>query len=559
MNIVLNTTQSYDLSQLAKSLTNSDDDLIYIVKQIDGKDVSIAVERSVFLQGISGGDTDKFIVSGGVVWDGAGMNFTSTLINWNYYGDQQISPVQALVLDDGDSLPRTDVFAINVDTNSVDIIKGVPSANPIVPAVGTNQIYIQSVDVAAFATAPTITIDPIYRDNADWTMTTYNTSGTTTGSVDFENTDFPYQGTFDIKSTTSKTTGIRAQRGSKIDLTTYTSMTFAIRFETALPSNRKLIAIAGADGSNIDSANLMPYGIDRNLVGEWQIITLPTSIFQGAGEIDRFQFRMNGGGALDGVEYYLDNILLSTGSAATVPLDTISILHDGNNIGSRPKINFIEGTNVTFDIADDPTNDRVNITINSSGGGGGGGTVDTVVGTTQEIDVDSSDAANPIVSLASEVTDTLDQVGINTSDISDLDDRVDDVELDIVDIEVDIADLQAEKLDITDFLEENLIGTAIYDATLSGAVELDLATFTDIYGILTGNTALTVTNTPASGETFARSMILKSNTAETLTLPVGWKQIGEFVNDGTEYDFEMKFTNYPTAGLKVVVYINPLA
>jgi hypothetical protein len=107
--------------------------------------------------------------------------------------------------------------------------------------------------------------------------------------------------------------------------------------------------------------------------------------------------------------------------------------------------------------------------------------------------------------------------------------------------------------------EEDIDGTATYNGTMTGAVELDLATFTDIYGILTGNTAITVINTPASGETFARSMILKSDTTETLTLPVAWKQIGEFVNDGTEYDFEMKFTNYPTAGLKVVVYINSLA
>jgi len=44
----------------------------------------------------------------------------------------------------------------------------------------------------------------------------------------------------------------------------------------------------------------------------------------------------------------------------------------GTLIGVRKTINLIEGTNVTLTVADDPSNDRVNVTINSSGGGGGG-------------------------------------------------------------------------------------------------------------------------------------------------------------------------------------------
>ena len=44
----------------------------------------------------------------------------------------------------------------------------------------------------------------------------------------------------------------------------------------------------------------------------------------------------------------------------------------GAIIGVRKTINLIEGTTVTLTVADDPANDRVNVTINSSGGGGGG-------------------------------------------------------------------------------------------------------------------------------------------------------------------------------------------
>jgi len=45
----------------------------------------------------------------------------------------------------------------------------------------------------------------------------------------------------------------------------------------------------------------------------------------------------------------------------------------GTLIGKRKTLNFIEGSNVTLTVADDSANDRVNITIASSGGGGGSG------------------------------------------------------------------------------------------------------------------------------------------------------------------------------------------
>lgn len=43
----------------------------------------------------------------------------------------------------------------------------------------------------------------------------------------------------------------------------------------------------------------------------------------------------------------------------------------GTLIGVRRTINLIEGSNVTLTVADDVANDRVNVTIASSGGSGG--------------------------------------------------------------------------------------------------------------------------------------------------------------------------------------------
>jgi hypothetical protein len=47
----------------------------------------------------------------------------------------------------------------------------------------------------------------------------------------------------------------------------------------------------------------------------------------------------------------------------------IEISKAGATIGTRPEINFIEGTNVTLTITDDVGNDRVNVTVNSTAGG----------------------------------------------------------------------------------------------------------------------------------------------------------------------------------------------
>ena len=107
--------------------------------------------------------------------------------------------------------------------------------------------------------------------------------------------------------------------------------------------------------------------------------------------------------------------------------------------------------------------------------------------------------------------------------------------------------------------EEDIDGTALYDATLTGTENLDLSTFTALYGILTGNTTITVTNTPASGESFVRSLKIVSTATESLTLPVGWNVIGTYSADTTVNDIQIEFSNFPTEGLVVTAYINQLA
>ena len=118
----------------------------------------------------------------------------------------------------------------------------------------------------------------------------------------------------------------------------------------------------------------------------------------------------------------------------------------------------------------------------------------------------------------------------------------------------------SQKIAYSDLTKEELIkGTALYNGAMSGTVNLDLATFASFRGILTGNTTITVTNTPAVGESFTRSLKISSTATESLTLPVGWNIVsGTYGATTAVDDFQIEFSNFATAGLIVTVYINAI-
>ena len=98
---------------------------------------------------------------------------------------------------------------------------------------------------------------------------------------------------------------------------------------------------------------------------------------------------------------------------------------------------------------------------------------------------------------------------------------------------------------------------ATYVATNTGTVTLDCDTFDSTYRILTGNTDFQFSNTPASGETFVKTVECITTSGETLTFTTADEVIGTFVNDDTTINLiNINFANYPTVGLRVTVAIN---
>lgn len=103
--------------------------------------------------------------------------------------------------------------------------------------------------------------------------------------------------------------------------------------------------------------------------------------------------------------------------------------------------------------------------------------------------------------------------------------------------------------------EEQIIGTAAEDLTLSGAETLDLSTFSSFKGILTGNTTITFSNLPATGKSFAKTFQIASTAAETLSFADQVIIVGEYVADGSNNYITAVFSYFPS-NRKNVIYIN---
>ena len=124
------------------------------------------------------------------------------------------------------------------------------------------------------------------------------------------------------------------------------------------------------------------------------------------------------------------------------------------------------------------------------------------------------------------------------------------------DLQTELDEIGVNASNIAD-LEAVVTQRALYSATTTGTVALDCSTFDSWYRILTGNTAFTFTSTPASGTTFVRTLEVITTAGESLTFPTADNVIGTFVNDDTTVNLiTINFANYPTLGLRITVVIS---
>jgi hypothetical protein len=324
---------SKKINQLATNLNPQNDDLLPIGDAETGQ-----LKTTTF--GSVSGITGDGVISGGIVtWTGTGLIFDISACTYILNGVRYTSPFTTKTLAAADPTnPRIDVFAVNT-SGQVEVIQGTPNANPVEPEGDTpTTLGLTNVTINAGATTPNgVTKDMIYDENVEtWTQTQ-----SVTGSFDYNNTAFAYTGTKSLLVTMSAGfANFTFSKAVAMDISNYKSLSFAIRLNTAWTSNT-ILTVRFQNGTNnvtnlfqINSTNNV--GFNRNLAGQWQLITIPFNN-------TNLRFTNN---AFTAIRIGTQN------AAATYRLDTISLNGGINNPGGGTttpsnSFGFVNGTTGT--------------------------------------------------------------------------------------------------------------------------------------------------------------------------------------------------------------------
>jgi hypothetical protein len=319
-----------------------------------------------------GAYSSKTLISGGAVWSGVGLTFSVSELEYTFTGPILFAGPGNIGLNIGDlTYDRIDAIVVD-EAGVISVIEGTPSPDPATPPIPDEQLLVQFIILGAGSTTPSITQEYIYLDNNEWTATTYQTSGAVFGTVSFTSTTpTPFEGIYCINTLTDSRTGLRFSRLTNIDVSQYSILSLRVWFDTAILSTRSLQAslFLGTTQQGV-TVNLNTLGLNRNVLNQWQQVLIPVAAFGSVTNINRLQIRMVGGTNNVTLQYALDYIQLQTGISPPQPQTQIVIQKNGSNVGSRSRINYIEGSNISITAADDIVNDRVNLTISSSGGSG---------------------------------------------------------------------------------------------------------------------------------------------------------------------------------------------
>jgi len=260
--------------------------------------------------------TGKYLVSGGISWSGSGYIYDVSALNYYFDGVFYTSTQTQVTMASADPTDnRFDAVVVDI-TGTVSVITGTASANPEFPTIPEDQLVVGYVLVEAGTLTPTLTTDNIYLDNAQWTTTTYTTGSGSLGSIDFNSTNAPYQGTKCAEATaTNNRLGMKFTRGTAIDVQTFAFVQIWARLDAAVATNKNLnVRFDNSLGNPVgNTANLFNYGMSRTIVGTWQLVVIPVSAFGAITNVKGLRAIMAGGVISNTATWSLDFMILSGG------------------------------------------------------------------------------------------------------------------------------------------------------------------------------------------------------------------------------------------------------
>ena len=296
-------------------------------------------------QVITDSDLDKYLISGGASWSGTGLVYDVSGLEYYFNGDKLAAATQ-VTLDASDPVNnRLDAIVVD-EAGVVSVIKGDASASPISPSVDESHILVQYILVEAGTTEPTIAKEDIYLENVEWTTSTY-TTGTATGSIDFDNAVSPKQGVKCISANADARLGARFVRTTSFDPYQYTMLSMWVRFTGSNVATNKSLNVRFENGAGAlvaNTINLFNFGLQRNLLNVWQLVVIPITSFGALPiSVKGLKIIMTGGTVGQARQWDIDLISLTDNSVPAINEQVFNVLKDGALVGQSSSLNFKGG------------------------------------------------------------------------------------------------------------------------------------------------------------------------------------------------------------------------
>jgi len=319
----------------------------------------------------------KYMISGGVTWSGTGLVYDVSFLTYFFNGNKTADPDSVTLAASDPSNNRFDAVVVD-EAGVISVITGTASSSPEVPPIPDDQLQVTIILVEAGSTTPTIASENIYLDDptSGWTFSTYDTASPATGTINFAGTNSPKQGTECIEASTDLRRGARFVRGTSFDAFQYTIFQVWVRFTGSnVATNKSLnVRFENSAGTLVaNTVNLFNYGLQRNVLNTWQLVVVPITAFGALPATVKGLKMIMAGGTVGVVRQWdVDYMILTNGSVPFANVPTINFAKNGTIIAAQPGLNLIEGTGVTITATNNPTNNRVDYTLNAIGGGPAG-------------------------------------------------------------------------------------------------------------------------------------------------------------------------------------------
>ena len=268
----------------------------------------------------------KRLYYGGVEWsnnDPISLTFSLTNLAYTFADEILFKTASTPNLSVSVSHPtydRIDAIVVNED-GVIKIKEGIAAPIPKKPVLGEDEVLIQYALIKKSVDKIGV-LETVYENNSEWETSTYQISGSSNPSdVNFQHNSGQFNSTYCISVNTDYRTGLDFKKSiSSIKRSEYTSLSMRVKLNSELDHNRFLsVQIYGTSSyytgtASSNTINLMAYGLEPNIIGQWQHVVVPTIKFgEKVDSIKGLKVRMIGGASASKTSWNLDWVLFQSG------------------------------------------------------------------------------------------------------------------------------------------------------------------------------------------------------------------------------------------------------